>query len=200
MLPTGVVELEAGWIMLGSDITLWEQHNDHYQSLHCRVTLVKYQGGVLERGEGDRRETSSTMAAWQCINHSGGTLSVSRLKTVRVNTWANRFAAAMSGEKFFARVPPRWQRVPALSFCPSLSLQHKKSQLSHFTFWFFLLGRFKTFLPISSVIFLNKYRAGQEDKTVIISYSARLNKDFLLQISSSAILNIITRRMLYLKI
>lgn len=49
MLSTAVVELEAGWIMLGSDITLCEQHNDHYQSLHCRVTLVKYQGGVLER-------------------------------------------------------------------------------------------------------------------------------------------------------
>lgn len=49
MLSTAVVELGAGWIMLGSDITLCEQDNDHYQSLHCRVTLVKYQGGVLER-------------------------------------------------------------------------------------------------------------------------------------------------------
>ena len=47
VLPTGVVELEAGWITLGSDITLWERHNDRYQSRHCRVTLLRYQGGAL---------------------------------------------------------------------------------------------------------------------------------------------------------
>lgn len=32
------------------------------------------------------------MAAWQCINHIGGTLYVSRLKTVRVNSSADRDA------------------------------------------------------------------------------------------------------------
>lgn len=80
VLATGVAELGAGWIMLRSDITLWEQHNDLYQSLYCQVTLVKYHGGVLAKGEGDCRETSSTTVAWQCINHRNGTLSVSRLK------------------------------------------------------------------------------------------------------------------------
>lgn len=42
--PTAVLELEGGWITLGSDITLREPHNDHYQSLHCRVTLAKISG------------------------------------------------------------------------------------------------------------------------------------------------------------
>lgn len=54
------------------------------------------------------------MAAWQCINHCGGTLSVSRLKTVRVNTSSDMDATVLPGRKFVAGVPPHWQTVPSL--------------------------------------------------------------------------------------
>lgn len=49
------------------------------------------------------------MAAWQCINHAGGTLSVSGLKTVSVNTRADR-DATVSREKAPSRHSCKWRR------------------------------------------------------------------------------------------
>lgn len=89
------------------------------------------------------------MAAWQCINHSGGTLSVSRLRAVRVNTSADRDATALS-----LLVSHHIGKQRRLSFFATH--RHYLSQLSHFrfTFLFFLSGHFKTSLLISSVISL----------------------------------------------
>lgn len=62
---------------------------------------MKYQGGVLER-DGDRRETSSTMAEQQCINHSGGLVSVFRQRTVGVNISGNRNARGREENAFLS--------------------------------------------------------------------------------------------------
>lgn len=40
----------------GGGNTLGRPCNDHYQSLHCRVTLAKYQGGVGEEEAEEEEE------------------------------------------------------------------------------------------------------------------------------------------------